>query len=177
VDWFGVAGGNNEAIDGTESLNLQFSGGSGLSSLGTRYSSGGIVISGFASDPGFTDPSGTATGVTYSGGTLAYTFNQYRAPEVVVKFTNPTASSGQTLSLHTDGNAGSQIALTEISYGVAPTTISIEKIGNNVILIWPTGTLQQSTSVNGNYEDINGVTSPYTNAITGPQKFFRVKVQ
>lgn len=177
VDWLGVAGGNNEAIDGTESLNLQFSGGAALSSLGTRYSSGGIVITGFASDPGFTDPSGTATGVTYSGGTLSYTFNQYRAPEVVVRFTNPSASAGQTLSLHTDGNAGSQIALTEISYSVAPTTVSIEKVGNNVILTWPTGTLQQSSTVNGTYSDMPSVTSPYTNAISGPQKFFRVRVQ
>lgn len=177
VDWFGIAGGNNEAIDGTESLSLQFSGGTGLSSLGTRYSSGGIVISGFASDPGFTDPSGTATGVTYSGGTLTYTFNQYRAPEVVVKFSNPSASAGQTLSLHTDGNAGSQIAVTEISYGAAPTTISIARSGNNLILTWPAGTLQQSTSVNGTYDDIPTATSPYTTAITGPQKFFRVKVQ
>jgi len=177
VDWFGVAGGNNEAIDGTESLNLQFSGGAGLSSLGTRYSSGGVVISGFTSDPGFTDPSGTATGVTYSGGALTYTFNQYRAPEVVVKFTNPAASAGQTLSLHTDGNAGSQLALTEIGYGAAPTTISIEKVGNNVILTWPAGTLQQSSSVNGTYNDLPSATSPYTNTISGPQQFFRVKVQ
>ena len=177
VDWFGVAGGNNEAIDGAESLNLQFSGGVGLSSLGTRYSSGGIVISGFAGDPGFTDPSGTATGVTYSGGTLTYTFNQYRAPEVMVKFTNTSASAGQTLSLHTDGNAGSQIALTEIGYAPVPTTIAIEKVGNNVILTWPGGTLQQATSVNGSYDDMSGITSPYTNAITGPQRFFRVRVQ
>jgi hypothetical protein len=177
VDWLGVAGGNNDAIDGTESLNLQFSGGAGLSSLGTRFSSGGVVISGFTSDPGFTDPSGTATGVTYSGGTLSYTFNQFRAPEVVVRFTDTTASAGQTLSLHTDGNAGSQLALTEIGYAVSPTTISIEKVGNNVVLTWPGGTLQQSTSVNGAYEDMTGVTSPYTNAISGPQKFFRVKVQ
>ena len=87
------------------------------------------------------------------------------------------APAGQTLSLHTDGNAGSQIALTEIGYGAAPTTISIERSGNNVILTWPAGTLQQANSVNGSYNDMPGVTSPYTNAITGPQKFFRVKVQ
>src|SRR5262249_15980929 len=109
--------------------------------------------------------------------TLTYTFNQYRAPEVVVKFTNPSASAGQTLSLHTDGNAGSQIALTEIGYAAAPTTISIEKVGNNVILTWPGGPLQKATNVNGRYDDMPGATSPYTNAISGPQKFFRVRVQ
>ncbi|HWH68428.1 MAG TPA: hypothetical protein VNT26_03545, partial [Candidatus Sulfotelmatobacter sp.] len=62
VDWFGIAGGNNsEAVDATESLQLGFAGGTGLSGLGTRYTSGQIILSGFASDPGFSDPSGTAT--------------------------------------------------------------------------------------------------------------------
>lgn len=181
VDWFGIAGGgaNNEAIDGTESLSLQFSSGTGLTGLGTRYTSGQVVISGFGSDPGFTDPSGTATGVSYAAGTLSYTFNQYRSPEIIVNFTNLSASAGQTLSLHTDGNAGSQIALTRINYAVplAPVTLLMAKEGTNVVLTWPQGTLQQSTSINGTFSDLTGVTSPYTNAISGPQLFFRVKVQ
>ncbi len=180
VDWFGVAGGSNpEAVDGTESLQLQFSGGAGLSGLGTRYTSGGVVISGFASDPGFSDPSGTATGVSYSGGTLAFTFNAYRAPELLLNFSNLAASAGRTLSVHTDANPGSQIALTRINYAVAPVpvTLSIAKVGSDVVLTWPTGTLQQSTNATGDYSDLTGATSPHTNAVTGTQKFFRVKVQ
>jgi hypothetical protein len=180
VDWFGIAGGaNNEAIDGTESLNLQLSRGAGLAGLGTRYTSGQIIISGFASDPGFSDPSGLATGVSYSAGTFSYTFNQYRAPELVVTFTNLPASGGQTLSLHTDGNAGSQIALTRINYApnLAPVTLSLARVGSNVVLAWPAGTLQQSPSVLGIYTNMAGATSPYTNAVSGAQNFFRIKVQ
>ena len=179
VDWFGVSGGaNNESTEGAESLSLQLAPGASLSGLGTRYTYGQIVISGFAADPGFTDPSGIATGVSYSAGTLSYTFNLPRSPEVVVGFTNFGASAGQTLSLHTDGGGGSQLTLTRINYaGVAPVTLSITKSGNSVVLTWPSGTLQESTNVLTGYTDISGATSPHTNAIAGPQKFFRVKVQ
>ena len=178
VDWFGIAGGaNNEAIDGTESLNLQFPGGAGLTGLGTRYTSGQVIISGFASDPGFSDPSGQATSVNYSGGTLSYTFNQYRAPELVVAFTNLAASAGQTLSLHTDGNPGSQIALTRINYEPSAVTLSIVEVGKSIVLTWPAGTLQQSPSATGTYTNVVGATSPYTNTLSGTQSFFRIKVQ
>ena len=177
VDWFGVSGGaNTESTDGAESLTMHLAPGAGLLGLGTRYTSGQVIISGFTSDPGFTDPSGTATGISYSAGTLSYTFNAPHSPEIVVSFTNLAASVGQNLSLHTDGNPGSQLTLTRINYS-APVNISIAQSGNNVVLTWPTGTLQQSTNVASGYADVAGATSPYTNGIAGPQKYFRVKVQ
>jgi hypothetical protein len=49
-------------------------------------------------------------------------------------------------------------------------------LGDQVVLTWPAGTLQQSTDVTGTYTDVVGATSPYTNAISGPQGFFRIKV-
>jgi len=89
------------------------------------------------------------------------------------------ASVGQTLSMHTDGSPGSQLTLTRINYtiSVAPVTLSITKSASGVVLSWPNGTLQQSTNVSGIYSDVLGATSPYTNAISGTQRFFRVKVQ
>ncbi len=181
VNWFGVAGGNNtESIDGTESMNAQFAVGTGLSGIGTRYTSGQVIISGFLSDPGFSDPSGIATGVSYSSGTLSYTFNAPHSPEIVVNFTNLSASAGQTLSFHTDGGSGSQLTLTRINYATAaaPVSLSIIRSGGNVVLTWPNGgTLQQAPTVTGTYSNIVGATSPYTNAIQGAQGYFRVKVQ
>jgi hypothetical protein len=115
--------------------------------------------------------------VSYSAGNLSYTFNQYRAPELVVNFANPAASAGRTLAMHTDGLAGSQIALTRIIYSLSPVTLSIAKAGGNVVLTWPMGTLQHSGSVTGTYTNIVGATSPYTNAVSGTQGYFRVKVQ
>ena len=55
--------------------------------------------------------------------------------------------------------------------------LSIQRSGNNVILSWPQGTLQSATSVQGSYSDLTGVTSPYTNSISGPTHFYRVRVQ
>lgn len=54
---------------------------------------------------------------------------------------------------------------------------SIAKSGNEVILTWPMGTLQQAPSVTGTYTNMVGATSPYTNAISGTQGFFRITVQ
>lgn len=176
-DWFGILGGNNQAIDGTESLGLRFSSAAGLSGLGVRYTSGKVIVSGFASDPGFIDPSGVATGVAYSAGTLSYTFNSSVSPELMVAFSNPLASAGKTLSMHTDGASGSQIALTRILYSAGPVTLSLKKVGNQVVLTWPTGVLLEATNVNGTYNTISGASSPYTNSLSETQRFFRVKVQ
>jgi hypothetical protein len=179
-NWIGISGGSqNDTIDGAESLNLQFAGGTGLSGIGTIFTSGQVIISGFKDDPGFSDPSGMATNVNYSGGTLSYTFNALNSSEIVVVFTNLSASIGQSLTMYTDGNPGSQLTLTRINYAnsVAPVTLSIARFGGSVVLNWPNGTLQQSTNIAGIYSDVIGATSPYTNSISGPQRFFRVKAQ
>jgi hypothetical protein len=55
--------------------------------------------------------------------------------------------------------------------------LSVARFGNNVVLSWSLGTLQSSATVNGTYAPVNGATSPYTNAITGSDKFFRLLVQ
>jgi hypothetical protein len=55
--------------------------------------------------------------------------------------------------------------------------LTISQSGNKVILSWPTGTLQQSTSVTGPYSNVSSATSPYTNTISGAQGFYRVQVQ
>ena len=54
--------------------------------------------------------------------------------------------------------------------------LSMSQSGNKVILSWPasTGTLQQSTSVQGPYSNINGATPPYTNTISGSALFYRL---
>src|SRR5207244_6815108 len=51
--------------------------------------------------------------------------------------------------------------------------LSIQQIGAIVVLTWPVGTLLEATNVAGPWAT-NNATSPYTNAPTGPKKFFRV---
>ena len=57
------------------------------------------------------------------------------------------------------------------------TVLNITKSGNNVILTWGAGTLQAAPAVSGTYTNIVGATSPYTTAIGGSARFFRVKLQ
>jgi hypothetical protein len=56
-------------------------------------------------------------------------------------------------------------------------TLSIAKSGSDIVLTWPTGTLQESGSVTGTYTNVAGATSPYTNSVSDAQGYFRVKVQ
>jgi hypothetical protein len=55
--------------------------------------------------------------------------------------------------------------------------LNIQSSGGNVILAWPAGTLQSASQVTGPYSNIPGVTSPFTNPVSGTQQFFRVRVQ
>jgi hypothetical protein len=48
--------------------------------------------------------------------------------------------------------------------------------GNNLQLTWPQGALMQATNLAGPWVT-NSSASPYTFTPTGPQEFFRVKVQ
>lgn len=62
------------------------------------------------------------------------------------------------------------------SHYIVATKLSITPAGKNVILSWPTGLLQESTTANGPFTTVNGATSPYTNSVSGSQMFFRVSV-
>lgn len=57
------------------------------------------------------------------------------------------------------------------------TRLSIASSSSNFVVSWPVGTLQSSTNVSGTYTDVIGAASPYTNSVSGTQKFFRVKLQ
>ena len=55
---------------------------------------------------------------------------------------------------------------------VTPVSLSIGLSGGNVILTWPSGTLQHAAQVTGQYNDMPGVSSPLTNPPTG---YYRVR--
>ncbi len=60
---------------------------------------------------------------------------------------------------------------------VTPVTLTIQRWGTNVALTWPVGTLESAGQVTGNYTNVTGAVSPYTNGTERPQQFYRVKVQ
>jgi hypothetical protein len=61
---------------------------------------------------------------------------------------------------------------------VASSTVKLNfsVIEGKLVLTWSQGTLQSAPTVTGNYNDINGATSPYTNSITPGQQYFRVRI-
>jgi hypothetical protein len=60
---------------------------------------------------------------------------------------------------------------------VLPITLTIRVSGDQAILTWPGGTLQSASELNGPYSNVSGATSPYTNAISGEQQYYRAQAQ
>ena len=56
-------------------------------------------------------------------------------------------------------------------------TLTYTVSGGNMILSWPQGTLQWASEANGSWNDITGAASGYSVPLSGPQKFFRIKVR
>ncbi len=68
-----------------------------------------------------------------------------------------------------------EVALTNLPTPI-DVTLNIEKVGTNLILSWPVGTLLEAPDLTGPWTT-NTATSPYTNTPTGPQKFYRLRVR
>src|SRR6185437_4606392 len=118
-NWLGVVNGNPSAIDGTESITLRFATNAGLFRIGHIWTRSRVVISGFASDPGFYDPNGYLTGITYSNGILSYFYPWDGGAEHDFAFRKPEASAGRTLRVNVyDTASGWQAAITRIDYSV-----------------------------------------------------------
>jgi hypothetical protein len=57
------------------------------------------------------------------------------------------------------------------------TRLGIAHVNNDIVLSWTVGALQAAPTVSGVYTNVPNATSPYTNAITGSEKFFRLLLQ
>ena len=64
----------------------------------------------------------------------------------------------------------------DLSDALTPIPLTAQTSGGNIILQWsnPAFALQAAPTVTGIYNNIPGATSPYTNAISGPQRFYRL---
>jgi hypothetical protein len=55
--------------------------------------------------------------------------------------------------------------------------LTFQVSGGNLILSWPTGTLQSASQVTGTYANVNGALSPYSPPLNAaPMKYYRVRV-
>jgi uncharacterized repeat protein (TIGR03803 family) len=56
-------------------------------------------------------------------------------------------------------------------------TLGANSVGNRAILTWddPTFSLTTSTNIASTFTNVPGASSPYTNSLTGPERFFRLQ--
>jgi hypothetical protein len=75
------------------------------------------------------------------------------------------------------GGVGGMGNLFLLSLPVFPIPLQFQIYGNNTILRWdnPAFSLQAAPMVTGVYTNISGATSPYTNANTRSQMFYRLQ--
>lgn len=76
---------------------------------------------------------------------------------------------------NTFGSATSRLAA--LTIGNAPIPLNIQQLNGTVVLSWSSAafSLQAAPAADGVYTNVPGATSPYTNAATGSQEFFRLK--
>jgi len=58
-----------------------------------------------------------------------------------------------------------------------PPAINIRGSGTNITLSWPSGTLQSAPELSGPWQDLPGVSSPYSPPPVADQQFYRVRLQ
>ena len=125
---------------------------------------GGLTLSGADSTtPPFSISGGGSFNLGYDqSGTMPISFS----PTSIGAFTNTVVFSSN------GGNSTN--AVTGIGVTV---TLSIQIVGSQIQLTWPSGTLQSADQVDGQYSDISGAVSPYLVTPSGAQQFYRVRVQ
>jgi hypothetical protein len=117
--WFGVA--ESEALNGTETMTLQFAPNVGLTGFGDIWTRAEITISGFLSDPGLdVGANAGVLGSSFSGGTLVLNLNWNGGTVRAFTLADVAASSGQLLTISLDSATAPQWAITHFDYAVVP---------------------------------------------------------
>jgi hypothetical protein len=151
-------GGDGGAGNGGGGAGGYGGGGSG----GGAYNEGGGGGGGYSGGNGgfgFHGPSSPSYGG--SGGSSYIDSSAIRTLTVVSGIASPDAS----------GNG--LIIITVVSQ---PGTLSYHVTDGNLVLDWAQGTLLSCGTPHGTYTSVNGASSPYTNSMSGTQRYFRVLV-
>ncbi len=127
--------------------------------------------------PGSANTSQTVAGTGYTPQGLNGDVSIAGAPEVIGQRTDGAflgANAGvDDVAIYNYALSPGQIQ----NHFLNTTHVTAQTSGNNLVIRWSVGTLQSAPAVNGPYTTVSGATSPFTNSITGTQKFFRVQLQ
>ena len=125
---------------------------------------GGLTLSGTdATTPPFAISGGGSFNLGFGqSGSMPISFS----PTGIGAFTNTVVFSSN------GGNSTNTVT------GIGVTvTLTIQPVGSQIQLTWPSGTLQSADQAAGPYSDIPDATSPYLVAPSAAQQFYRVRVQ
>jgi uncharacterized repeat protein (TIGR03803 family) len=134
---------------------------------------------------------GNFYGTTYWGGSggvgTVFKVTTNGALTTLVSFTSDNGANPQAgLTLGSDGHfygttsgggSGGGGTVFRLDFdSVSPIPLNIQQIGDEVVLSWTNATfgLQSAPVITGDYTNVVGAASPYTNLITGGQNFFRL---
>jgi len=137
-------------------------------------------------------PTAGNNGPIYAGMTLNLTASALGGAVYTYSWTGPNSFNSTTQNpsiAQATTNAAGLYAVTATVGGCAsppattlvavnpPVTVSIQSSGNSITITWPSGTLQSATNITGPWHNLTGTNSPYPLTFTGPQQFYRVKLQ
>ena len=89
---------------------------------------------------------------------------------------NATTSASGSYSVTATANACASLAGTTTVTVNPPASVSVQLLGDDLILAWPGGKLQSATNVSGPWGDVSGATCPYTNPVAVRQEFYRLRL-
>jgi len=118
--------------------------------------------------------------VAYSGAGIPLWTNRYNGPRNLLDCATAVAVDRGGGVFVTGGSSnGNDDDYVTIKYAaiVLPIPLDFQTLNDQLVLSWtnPVFSLQSAPIINGNYTNIPGATSPYTNSITGSQRYFRLK--
>jgi beta-galactosidase len=118
------------------------------------------------------------TASTVAGATYSWTGpNGFTSTNQNPSIANATiAAAGDYSVTATIGDCTSVPATVTVAV-TAAASMSVQALSGSLILDWPFGTLQSATNVTGPWNDVIGVTPPYTNTSSEPKEFFRIQLQ
>jgi large repetitive protein len=118
------------------------------------------------------------TASTVAGATYSWTGpNGFSSTDQNPSIANVTAAASGDYLVTTSIGACSSAPATVTVTVLPPEIISSQFSNGNLVLDWPFGTLQSATDITGPWSDVVGATPPYTNTPSGPQEFFRIRLQ
>ena len=93
------------------------------------------------------------------------------------QMTGVTFAGGNLYCTAWNGGAYNNGTVFALILSPAPVPLSLKLSGNSLILSWssPTLSLYSAPALNAEFTPISGATSPYTNTITGTQKYYELK--